>query len=361
MYKSIMIYDAQYRDHTMGYFENAFQKEWINVTLPDNDITRQANVDMFCSGRTFFHYWYSMSFRATFLVPAPMIGIVVPIVTNLSSSFSDSSFHSLRYSIDRRRSYYEVKVLVLVIDEGDLTHADWWSEDYVWEAFTDEQKQNIPISIATVNINELEKMPSLIAKHFHLADATVLDATPYSKAQHPYLPNVWFDPKHLGIGDEASLHFVEDCLDGLIPTRIPFRIWIEAMPIESYDRNATYTDLKWRAGRTKNKLGYIIDKWITPIAFPKVVPLSDDLGEEIDHETRGVWRVEPAYHVYLEYEHIAYDGMLGFQNHLAIEAYQHHLASGWFTTIDITSDMTLDEAKSALHEATRRVKRGILD
>ena len=369
MYKGIIVYDpiSNYDNPYSHFLSSGFQKDWSDITLP-HQLPDHCDTEILCSGELFLFYWRSMSFTPSLDAPVPIIGFVVPVHTNSAQERHDRTYSSIVYQLMNLSGsrYSPTKVLILVIDSKDppdgdeFRGTDWWDEDDFWKgARHTNHLRNISMTIATIGVDELEKIPDLIAEHFCLSKSTVFDEQPTSKIKHPYLPNVEIDPTHLGVGVDASLHFVEDCLEGLIPTQIPIRIWIEATPTTIYDRQATYNETWYRV--QNDKLGYITDELTSILAKPNIFPLSDDLVDEIDHETRGVWRVEPAYHVYLEYEHIAYDGMLGFQNHLAIEAYQHHLASGWFTTIDITPDMTLDEAKTALHEAVRRVKRGILD
>lgn len=118
----------------------------------------------------------------------------------------------------------------------------------------------------------------------------------------PHLENVIIQHDHIGTGKTAAYGFVMDCLKGLSGKSHGFRIWIDA--VES---------------------------------------------------------AEPAYHLYVEYEGLAHDGLMAFQRPMNTVEYQSSLNSTWRTYIDITPEMTLDEAKEKLNDIIQRIKDGVLE
>lgn len=107
----------------------------------------------------------------------------------------------------------------------DLSNPQWWvqKERYLQPVLDlEEQLKWVNYYVDTLD-NFLEKQEIAEVIEQHLVSQI--------EVQHRDLPNTAIQPWHLGITDEASTGFVEDCIRSLVPQGITFTIWADAVVV----------------------------------------------------------------------------------------------------------------------------------
>ena len=307
-------------------------KRNAEIALPQQSGGRNGFFTL-CSSPTPYQSWVffqpqpsNLTFTWTFesLYPFSISAVIVPIF-NVKESASLREEHNfflrklVSWAIHSSHKKHQLPVIVICLnDEGaepfaDFSDDEWWilpkyreklSDDPSKLEYMRELKNNLyllehNIGDADFPTTFFELLRNISAPQAAQSSSIWLDSEGFVI---PHLENVIIQHEHIGTGKGAAYGFVVDCLKGLSGKTQQFRIWIHAV-------------------------------------------------ESPEH----------AYHLYVEYEGLAHDGLMAFQRPMNTVEYQSSLNSTWRTYIDITPEMTLDEAKEKLNDIIQRIKDGVLE
>lgn len=359
-------------------FREGFGVEaWQEVVFPIS-FDEQRCTGVFSTNQVTFLYPSTTSV----IYPIPIIGTIIPIM-NFDNTERGTWKRSNEYHFkDLHHEIYRAHqpILYLLINNANGEPLGLTPES-VREAI---RADDVPHwSVLEWDV-KTQHLPQLLADRFDLPpDALEITQSP-TGVQLPSLNNAVIQPQHLGIGRDAKLGFIHDCLKALVPAKTPFRVWIDAIPtgqiMTDTDREAlissrspfslvmeglltgeigTHDNENLIQQTTDHMLTFRAaeDSSISLLAEPHSVyrPVQMD-----SHRTFRKFIVEPAFHLYLEYEGLVYDGMFSLYEPISTDSYQSGIDSTWRKSIDIMPDMTVDEAMQKVDIVLQMVKMGII-
>ena len=337
MYKGFLVHITRKEEFYLDLLATCFGREqWTSVILPDN-YSNLWDYPALHSAQTLFWFTSTININVKPIPMMPLVGIIIPVF--LDEEFAEwlvsptSASDAIYFYIRSFSQYYDCPIFLLVIHGAEIAlpssyvDIDWWSEN-VFINLPRRVLETPQFIISECLHGNRDAVPNLIAESFNLDPNDLINNSPSNRLVHPHFPAVQIALENLGCGYDASIRFVEDCLAGLLPTEIPFRIWITVL--ESGITHYPYDEYKLTIGG---------DYWKRP----------------------KLTQPERTVHAYLEYEGCAFDSMMAFQEPVSIYDFQKRLNSTWRTHIEITPDMTLDDAKEKLNQVVQRVKYGKLE
>lgn len=334
MYKGVLIHKVSYLEYYLEWIARGFGEEtWTPVEL-NTQIPAHYTFQTIRSAQTLLFFYDRIDHRMHLFPNIPIIGIIIPVFAHMpdgpNEQLQEDQTHDLLNVFFREYTkHFYCPIIALVIngekslENSPYSNRDWWTQR-VFSRPSEKQIDIPQFAVIECSIHDIKQMPFLLADCLELHHQTIINHNQTSRLPHPHIPNVTFRLENLGSVEGASIGFVEDCLEGLMDGETPFKIWIDLLKLGTHH--------------------YLHDN-------VKLRLLSDHLNSDGTNP----------FHVYLEYEGCAFDSMMAFQEPISIDDFQKRLNSTWRTHIDITLDMTFEEAKEKLNQVVQRVKYGKLE
>lgn len=347
------------------------------------------------------HFWpIDDSWRRIGHYLFPLRGVVIPIV-NLDSSESDykkrNGYQLLSIGDCFSKDLLHLPTVFVCFNLPDATlfadfnDPNWWWEIRAKELMLPEQSWKILQELAATKslpviehpVGELNTLFPKLEAHFALTSQSILPSQPLrNRLPIPSLPGASVRYGSIGVGTEASVRFIMDCLAALIRQNIVFKIWVEAM---SKPPRCSFEDFYSIMHDEK----YVL-RWDTSIGLARPYHVREDMIEQsnrramdalirlgtassvddgqakvnslLDHAASSEQlrdipdEVAAAYHVYLEYQGMVHDGIVAFNEPIPLAEYQSKLSSTWRRSFEVKPSMTIAEAEVALAELVRQAK-----
>lgn len=334
-------------------------------------------------------------------LPLPVAAMVVPICNFLKSENHEAAFHlqfrEARGIIHSIWSYNLVPVVFISIKRRgiapfwDFQRTDWWRTYQKWREFEADQEstlghdemvrrnEHVRQNVLTLEMfeDEVDTLPEKLVEVLKLPSASPRKAGEKPCLTHPVLPDVAIDYAHLGGGEEAVIGFIADCAKGLLSRGQGFKIWVDAMaaptvnisnapkmfenwlgessvprpmPDEFYqDMFIKYELIKKHYEKIKNRELWLIWEDMT-IATPHV-------GKKATPEdVWDVYEITAAFHAYVEYEGMVYDGMTALNQPIPLAEYQAHFNPVFRRAIEVAPSAVLEDTLTAVHALVTEAK-----
>lgn len=226
-------------------------------------------------------------------------------------------------------------------------------------------RESVEIHAGTTYLEALNQLYGLVRKarytlEFEKFDQPIVPTIEY-RSHTIYLSLCFAQASYIGnrthlfdLSPPRSEAYIRTCVPALIDCGQDFRIWVDSVPqLAQPQQRKSLSEIRPKLDAIENGVFFGDER----LSFPVLLILTED-GYKLSSTSEVTWkdfyRLKGAYHSYIEYNHMAYDNHYAFAKPIPITEYQQNLKSSWRDSVEITSQMTLEDAELAFTQLIER-------